>query len=213
MEENKLLEFLKKHWSKLFLAVALFACAAVWGERLLNRNKGHEGQDYLTINRLIEQYQKGEPFSQEVLADAENILERRPELHAKCDAMLASVFLAQENIIKGESYAKLALSQVKNELPSFYQQFSQTTLTIAEKKYDRALEEARRLHEELKVTKEYETLAGLNLIRIAFLAEACEQEPIRAEAWAEFKIHPSYPKLASLFQEGEVNLADYFKNS
>lgn len=211
MEENKFIEILRKHWSKLFLGFLAVACVLAWGERLFSSNRHNAKQDYFTAHQMLDRFQRGEPLSLEALEDAERIVKVHPELHPACDAMLAYMFCFQKNLPKAITYAESTLSHVKEELAGSYADYSKTSILIAAKQYEPALSQAQELHEKLRNITSCPTLQGMNLIRIIFLADATKQQDLKEKAWAEFKKHPSFDKLAPLFQEGSLGLAEFLQ--
>lgn len=211
MEENKYLELLQKHWSKLVLAILLLACVSVWTQRLISSKTGQRTQDYFKIRQSLEKFSQGEMLSSEAIIAAENILLKRPDLHPQCNAMLAYSFFAMEKPEKASPYVRLLLDRAEKEnLPEYFLSFGSTSLLIGEKKFEQALFEARQLHYRIKEEKHVQTLCAMNLLRIVYLTHKTYQEELKQSSLEELQRHPQYSKIASLFQEGEVQLENYF---
>lgn len=198
-EEHKSLQFLKKHWSKLLLGFLGVASIAAWGERFLTSNHTRSTQDFLIAHQITERFERGEPLASESIEVTENILKRHPELHPKLDTVLAMTYLAQAKPEKGLPYAKAPLTHV--ELPAAYQSYAETSLLIAEKRYDEALTQAQALEAD-----QGSTLQALNLLRIVSL----ERELGRtSDTWERLSAHPKFDAVAALFQEGQLSLTDW----
>ncbi len=204
MEENKYLNFFTKHWSKLLLGFLAIASLAAWGERFFSANRMQSQQDFLIGAQILEQFYSGNTLPIESIETAEVILERHPELHPKYDTMLAMTYLSQRNPNKGLVYAKAPLKHV--ELPTPYLSYGATTLLIAEKRFDEAYQQAQALYTDLQGETTHTTLYGLNLLRLISLETEMGAHSTLLE---EFKSHPAYPEIISLFQKGTLSFEDW----
>lgn len=209
MENNKIITFLRNHWSKLFFGLALLVCCTIWGERLFNSKRPPATQDYLAASQIFERFKKGEYLPNESIEMTEAVLKRHPELHSKYDSMLAATFFCQNNAAKGLLYAKSALKHAGKELPSLYADYARTTFLIADQNYSEALNEAQTLDQALSLQQGYDFLAASNLLRIAFLAEVNKEPLIQKQAWERLKQHKAFSRLEPCFQAGKLGIRDY----
>lgn len=206
MEEHKYLAFLGKHWSKFLMGILALAIVGVWTERFFTANNTQSQQDFLVANQILERFRSGEPLASESIEAVTLILKRHPELHPKYDAMLAMTYFAQAHPNKGLPYAKATLEHVRKDLPLPYQNFADTSLLIAEKRYQEAYEEALTLHAQLKQGETLPTLQALNLLRLVSLENEVDAT---STAWDELIAHPAYASITPLFQEGKLTLEDW----
>jgi hypothetical protein len=208
-EENKFIALLGKHWSKLLLGLLVCACLAAWSERFLRADTKQSKHDFVVVNQIFDQFQKGGILPVESIESAENILARHPELHPKYDPMLAHTFFSQAKGTQGMKYAQSIIQQVDSELPPLYKQYAYTTLLISAKNYSQAFEDSLALQERLTGQRDYQILEAMNLLRLLFLAERLGDTTQKNIFWKKLEHHPAYLCIQPLFQEGSLSLSDY----
>lgn len=211
MEENKLFNWLRKHLSKLTMALICLAALGVFLDKNLSSKKSNAKKDFIAIHTLFDRVLAGELLSLEGIETAETILANHPELHPKYDSLLALCLFQQENSAKGIFYSDAALQRIEKLSSSPYNTFGKVSLLIAKKNYSEALAQSDQLEEFVKEQPSLETLRAFNLLRLAFLAKELHQLPLSKQAWSRLQALPTFPLISSLFEEGTFTLADYFK--
>ncbi len=211
-EDNKVLVFLRKHWSKCFLGILAVACVFAWSERFMKSGERKNTQDFFLISQLFNKFQNGEQLQQEALDSAEKILKRHPELHPKYDSMLALNFLAQTNQEKASVYAHSILKKVDSELPFFYKEYAHTTLLVSEGKLKEALTASLALHEQLQGQAGYQTLDAMNTLRLFLLADQLGNQEQKNAYWKKLESHPGFPAIVAVLSEGKVSLSEYLRS-
>lgn len=162
-------------------------------------------------------------------------LESHPRLAQSYQAIIGQTLLLTRQTDKALPYCQHALERVP---PSHYRHFAQTSLAIAQKKWQQALEEACSLKEALLQDTSFwqdaqggnrfgSALFAFNLLRIALLEQQLGNREGERVAWAELKKFSSWdggedlPKpviaksgfvlLSSTFRVGQLSLLDYIK--
>lgn len=209
MEEFVIL--FKKHWSKFLLSVLLVGCIIAWRDRASSADRSQTRRDFFVVSEISAKFQKNEKLSSETIETVENILKRHPELHAKYDGLLTLAYLSQQNTTKALAHIHQVVGRV--ELPFLYEQYVQTSLLIAEGNYEQALTAAKQLRVDLVGKEGYERLSGMNLLRLAFLAETVGDPIVCTEAWENLRLHPLFPTIQVFFTEGKISLSDYARLS
>ncbi len=207
MEEHKYLDFLKKHWSKLALGLMATCCLAIWAEKILHSKKRGASQDFLIVRQVHDRFVKGEPLALESIDAAERILKQHPELGPSYRSMLTMTYLAQQLPEKAAHHLSTTLKRGAETLPQPYKCYGETTLLIADERYEEAYESATALDKQLENTGAYETLQALNLLRLVSLSEVLHLS--NSETTEKLKQHPLYPQLNSLFSQGELKFEDW----
>ncbi len=111
-----------------------------------------------------------------------------PALQSKYEAVIAQKLL---DLQKGEAYslAKQTLNRVGNEAP-FHSAYAKTSLLIQQGKFQKALEQAVALKEEMKGVASLKAgalLYAYNLLRIASLQHELKNKPGEKVSWEEFE--------------------------
>lgn len=210
MEENTFLNFFNKHWSKFLLGILALACIGAWSERYFRKHQQESKQDYIIAQKIFERFQKGEALEQESLETTEAILKRHPEMHPKYDSLLALAFFAQHNSAQAIDYARASLNRVSDQLPECYKEYATTSLLMAQGNFQAALEKTIALDHKITGKEDYLILDGMNKLRLCFLAEKLQATEDTKTYWKALSHHPAFPEIKSIFQEGDLTLADYF---
>lgn len=207
-------------YSLLGLAVVL---AGVF--RFVSARSSNAEQDYLNAEIDVYHLQSGGEKAEKSLLKLQQLLDQHGELHAKYDGLIAQNLLKLKNVPMAKEYASDALRRTSNEGGLFYTQFSETSLLIAEGKYEEALQQAEQLNQKLSTAiqqGESTLLYAYNLLRLGMLHQQlahvkeealCWNEMLRCLSPAETPVSPaliqSFQLLSSHFQEGNVSLKDY----
>lgn len=126
------------------------------------------------------------------------IMAAHPELHAKYDGLVAEILLINGENAKAREYATSAIKRTAPENDPFYTSYAQTTLEIADGKYEEALKAALSLKDQmttqglaLQDTPEkiqFSTLLySFNLLRIGMLQQQLALHADELKTWDEWK--------------------------
>ena len=210
MEENKYFDWLRRHASKILMAVICLTAGGIFLDRWLNKHKSSTQQDFVTVKHLFEPFLSGRPLAAESVEAIEKILGSHPELHPKYDSLMALAYFQQENSAKGVACAQMALQRAEKLTQTHYQDFTKATLLIAQKNYKEALTQAQQLESTLQNDASLEMLRTFNLLRIAMLARELGELSLAKQSWESVQKMSAFEKVSPLFQEGSYSLSNYF---
>lgn len=226
LEQNQTLRFISQNGRLVsYVLVALVLLFYVF-YRVSSNNKLDTQRDYIQAEQYLSSFRTSRTTdSADLLSSLQKIIDRRPELHAKYDGLIA-----QTLIKRGEESAHefaTAMFERTAELGpalNIYQDYSETSLFISEGHYEQALQRALALDEQIKVfeivdaptpmeTNSLATVMAFNQLRIALLHQQMNHPTEELEAWKTVKNSWSTDNQtitpAQLFQKGKVSLSDY----
>lgn len=153
-----------------------------------------------------------------------SFLKKTPALEKKYRPLIAQKLLEGGRISEGVTLAYQALQEARREAP-LYAAYAETSLWVEQKSYQKALQQAVALREEMRRLPDWEVRAneGLksgrilyvhNLIRIAFLQKELQNQPGEKAAWEELEafLKPREELSAVAyepFRDKEICLAHY----
>jgi tetratricopeptide (TPR) repeat protein len=176
---------------------------------------GQAAIDYATAERTFNKLISSTDETQENLSELQAILLKYPEIQPKYDGALAQFLISRGDIEAASSYANRAIERTKAEGLPIYKSYTDTTLLIANNRYDEALQKARELHMRLVTEKTSPTLQAINLLRIAMLQQILGQSEQEKITWKEWQImaqtNPATIPVLDLMQQGKVSLGDYIQ--
>src|ERR1700733_2141017 len=171
-----------------------------------------------------------------ILSSLKEIINVHPELHSKYDAEIAQILIARGKPSEDVIFVTNSFEHSPNLESSslnFYKEFSKTTLLIEEGQYEKALQRALALKQDL-INKAQETqetgtrfrngLFAYNLLRIAFLRQQLNDAEELA-TWQEWKQYANGKKIeqsnlidaqvfrdiATQFEENDISLREYIQ--
>lgn len=224
-EENPSIQWLFEH-GKIILYSILIALTLLFTIYRMNlAYTGHAEADYIEADNNFQLIAEA-PGSQEAAVQKEALeklqllMKRHPDLHTKYDGALAQILLNRGEMESAQEYANLAIARTTAANQPFYTKYAQTSLLIANQQYNRALEEALLLQEQMKTQESLgysDILFAFNLLRIAFLQQQLDlktDEVATWQQWKEFASKSEDPALAqalTLFNEGTISLNNYIE--
>lgn len=137
--------------------------------------------------------------SREALNRLELIMQRRPELNAKYDGLVAQILIFRGDADSAAPFATRAIARTAAENHPFYTDYAQTTLLIGSEQYHEALKRAQELQQKMAAammhtqTQEGEhpafgdSLYVYNLIRIGMLQQQLGLSKEERDTWQEWK--------------------------
>ncbi len=193
--------------------------------------------DYLEAQSAFSAWTSEEALSSKIPSSLAKPLNRHPELQAKFGTHIAQRLLAFGEVSNAGKYASASFKRSQDLKSPYYERFSHNTLTIAQKKYPVALEEALRLKSDLEkddafwesrdpMVRSGAVLYAYNLVRIAALHRQLGSKEGELQAWEELirnsgwqgppvnrKVYDpnAYESLAQNFTQGDLSLLDYIE--
>lgn len=207
LEENSQIAFFKKHLSKIVFFLVIVVGAAFFLEKKLENKKIQTKNDFVRVAKLFSELQMGHDFPQESIEEMKSIVKRNPCLAPKYEPCVVLALLSQRQEEQSVAYLMEAIKRregVQNPVHAF----SELSLVIEQKDYDKALVLAKDLDSKLE-NSEYPTLHCYNLLRILFLAQQSNDVLLTKVTWDKLRQHTSWAQIAPLFQEGSVTFQDY----
>lgn len=229
-------------WLKAYGSAVIYGGASVIGLLLLLFAWNHytanaDEKDYLQAEASYRTFStlpsdQSSPATQPSFVELEAILEKRPELASRYNGLIAQNFLRLGDIPLALSYGQKALANLSDENLPFYEEYSKTSLLIADGKYPEALKRAEFLKKKMTESKKAptergfgDTLYTFNVLRIAELQQKLGNASAELAAWTEaaqllspnketlsaqqgLRQHDSDAILAT-FKTGKVGLLDY----
>jgi len=202
---------------------------AIAGWTLYQWKSGSSG-DFLAAEKTFNEWSGDR---NDKLIKLQKILKQHPELHAKYDGRIAQKLLINSEHGLALSFSKATQRRI-GELSPYYAVFSNCSLLIGEKKFEKALEESQSLKQALdhdplfwktqsQLVRHGGILYGYNLLRIAFLQQLAGNRAGELEAWKEFKREAgwletepptkhdieSFELICQNFQKNDVSLKDF----
>lgn len=236
--ENRFHEWIADYGRKVIYLILGLIILFLLMYRLSSGSKANALTDYLNADNDFLRFQESsltESLSPTgPLTHLEEILNRRPELHARFDGLIAQVLLTKDDPQNAKIFADSAFQRIQRDHLPYYTDYAQTTLLISENKYQEALESAQDLKKKMLATinasddqQQFgEMLFLFNLIRIAFLEQQMGIPSQELATWQEVstRIQPqenqkksskrmqkSLQAFNAHFQQGNASLLNYIK--
>ncbi|MDP1835537.1 MAG: hypothetical protein Q8K75_06355 [Chlamydiales bacterium] len=206
-----------------------------------SRTAGYEEQDYINAEVAYEEFsisptEQTDPAVNKSFLALKEILERRPELGSRYNGLIAQTFLRLGDMKMALAYGQKALKNLSDENLPFYEDYSKTSLLIADGSYGDALKRSEFLAKKMseaatKATTDQErgfgdTLLIYNAIRIAMLNQKLSNGNGELAAWQEVQRlggdkksgraamainDATYADAMATFKTGKVGLNDYIE--
>lgn len=184
----------------------------------LTQKRTSPSQLALQTHKSWERYEK-DP-SLENLQILDNVLQRSPSLFPSYQAKIAQRLLCSPHVDRAASYLKAVYQ--RTHLHPLYQQYAQTSLTIGERDYPQALEQAEKLDKHLKTNPLPQidslspaigsTLLAANMVRIALLYQKVKDAKKELGAWKALSSSPyseGFENICETIQTGNLSFRDY----
>lgn len=182
-------------------------------------------KDYFNADREFQLFAKPILEETELLASTEAlnrleaIMQRRPELHAKYDGLIAQTLIFRGEMSKASHFANLALTRTSSENQPYYTEYAQTTLLIGSQQYEEALMRSQELQRKMTDTLAQsqdnpqrafgDTLYAFNLVRIGMLQQQLGLSKDELKTWQEWEHFVQQKQGINL--EGMVSSAPFEK--
>jgi hypothetical protein len=164
--------------------IAYWALIALMGlfiaSRFISSSHQKAERDFFQAEQSAIDLNNPEKLSQAVTTLVE-ITDRHPELQAKYDGLIAQALLNDQKPSEATPFADKTLLRVEHTTPIDFQDYSKTTLLIADGQYQTALQ----LAYQLKDRTINPTLYAFNAIRIALLERELGNQAEEKKAWSE----------------------------
>ena len=199
-------------WKKLsFVLIPVLVIGGVLFAKL-GFSKGRAEKDYIAATNTFAEWDQALCVDSKKLEELSGILSNYPELQAAFDGAIGQNLLSAYHPSDATPYIERAISRTAQPL---YKDFAKTSVTISEGNYEKALEEALALKEQMVGKKEGSALYAFNLLRIAVLCQELENHDGEKISWNEFKSlaetpgHRGAQQLAQHLSVQETSLNDF----
>lgn len=178
------------------------------------------GPNALAYARAASTFQQwqADPADEKLYQVMKQTIHALPNLQKKYEPLIVQKFLETDQIHDALEMAGRSLDRLKKEAP-YHAAYGETTLWIEQGQFQKALERAVTLKEQMGTSYLTEMKAGSvlyvhNLLRIACLQQALQNRPGEKAAWDELEaVLKTESRLARLilsnFKEKEVDLMQY----
>ncbi len=183
------------NYKRVSIIVIPFLLVILFSVFKLTLSKSHAERDYLSAKAAYAKWDKVDSINSLHLQTLKGVLKKRPELMPSYEGVIVQKFLAHDHLEEAKKNAENLLKRVGKH-SSHYTQFSKATLSISEKKYEKALKKAYQLKESMVADKAFwsqptnqygSTLFAFNLVRIAMLNQKLGNIEDELLAWKELK--------------------------
>lgn len=221
--------FFSCHWRKIIYGIATIL-VLVLGICLFFFNTGHSEQNYLKAEMDFQQYLLSGSSDHAHFEHLQGILRQSPLLLQKYQALLAQELTKRGEWDQAQPYVTATIEGAVQIQPLLFEEYSQASLLIGQKKYKQALDISKNLNQILSTGfyeqnhSEYTLLGAYNLLRIASLEQEVGTPAQELQAWIDYKNFITKNKqylrensnssdifspLQNNFLEGNVSLNDY----
>lgn len=188
---DDLIQFCAKHSNTVLCVVGALMVLSVgllqWGRS----SQVSSERDFVEAISDFDLIQAGQEDIHSPLKSLELSLERHPELHQRFDGAIAQDLVARDLVQEALPFAKASLERAAEQLNPLLKSFSQTSLFIAEKKFELALEKSKeldgllsaRIAQDSEDGEQLRVLHAFNLLRIATLQKTLEKPQEEKKAW------------------------------
>lgn len=196
------------------------------------RNAGDDEADYLKASVAYSEFSitgadVADPAASAAFVQLKEVLARHPDLSSRYDGLIAQTFLRLGDMKMALSYGQRALKQLTRENLPFYEDYSKTSLLIADGNDAEALKRAefltKKMNESLLANGRDEQARGFgdilflsNLLRQAMLQEKMNNAEGELLAWQELQRAAetnteAFARVAAVFKTGKIELNDYIE--
>lgn len=233
LSDHPAFQWVAKNATNILAGVALLFAVLFFLYRMSASDKSQAENDYFSatkdFNTFISVDSSVTPIQREEAFDQLNkVLNSRPNLQQKYDAMIAQALLTKERTDEAIPYADRTFKRIAKDNLPLYEDFSKITLLIGQKDYTQALGLTKTLKEKLNTNKTEDgisTLSTYNLIRLAMLEQALDNKTGELEAWDELNQSLYTPEamlsasaneqraiFENLFSDGNLSLRNYIEH-
>lgn len=236
-EDNPVIQKLAEH-GRTALIVLLAALALIFlVYRVTMIGKEQEEMDFWTADKEFRTFSSPQTADtdpldgEEALVKLNSIIKSNPELHAKYDGLIAQTLINRGDAGNAIPFANLALARTEAENQPYYTNYTQTTLLIAQERYEDALKQALVLDKQMRESlsksqpaaerKFGDTLFAFNLVRIGILQQQLGLKNEERKTWQEWQqylkgeksseLTKAFKKQSALITEGKTSLSDYIE--
>ena len=176
-------------WIAAGLLLLLIICYRIIAMRTVTAEN-----DFFQAQAAFTQFQKAGISSDGSIASKDldqldSIMQRHPEIKPKYEGPLAQTLLISGQIPQAQKFAEGIFKRTQPDYLQLYQDYSQTSLLIAEEQYTEALSQAIKLKASLDNLNENDNslLYVYNLIRLALLYQQTGQFQEELKTWQELQ--------------------------
>lgn len=235
LAENPLIHWVSNNGRALAWILLGVLALAILAYRLLGGSSGITGEEYFQAEGQYQAFQTSvDPKTQkDALDKLAALLRKHPDLQSKYDGLIAQTLLVRGDYQQALPFAERTLERTGKDRLNFYNDYANTTLLIADKKYAEALKAAESLKQQLATAareqpdrQDYgDMLYAFNLLRLAILQQALGAKAEELKAWQEFKqaavtgkdkvyvVNPqAFDQMVQQLGDGNVSLINYIES-
>lgn len=222
-DDSGMMDIISQYGKYFVIALGALIVALLLIYQLWSSGQSRSTHDYLDAERDFRTFigidrEKTPPEAiNKAFVSLQELMKKHPELEAKYDGMIAQTLINRGQIDLAMPFAKRALVRTQKENSPYYYRYTETTLLINDKHYDKALQQAKELEKDLKNASKDTSgnvLIAFNILRIGILQHQLNQKSEEKETWKKLQQflneNPEVTAQVNL-QEGQISLLDYIK--
>lgn len=223
--ETHVASWVQQHGKTVLYGIGIAVLAMLVIFRSAQSSNSQAQSDYVMAQHQVQQLAKTIDGGDAALDTLNDIIDRHDELRPKYEGEMAHYLLKQGKADSARPLLESSVARSQADNGALHLAYSQTSILIAEGKYQEALGQAEELQQAISDSgsSSYETLKFFNLLRIAILQQTLGNVDGERKAWEKLKLTASWmqegpegmpSKVAEIyhhFQAGNVGLMDYIQ--
>lgn len=201
LDEGVFIDWISRYKNAIFYGLVIAVALLILFFRFSSGSRGKAEVNYLQAAKefqiAVSPKQQDPSIAEHALSQLNAMMDQYPELHAAYDGTIAQTLLSRGQVAEAQPYAASTLERTRSDELSFYRSFAQTTLLIAQQKYEEARNQALSLQQKMEellqtswqqVEMEFgEELFTWNLFRIGMLSQLLGDRAGELKAWNEWR--------------------------
>lgn len=234
-EDNPAIQMLAQYGRNALIALLAIIALVFLVYRVTMIGKAQEEMDFWNADKEFRTFTANEteltdPLAiEDALIKLNALMNSNPELNAKYDGMIAQTLINRGDAGDAIPFANRGISRTKSENTPFYTSYSESTLLIAQQRYEDALKQSQALDSQMRDAiqknaaaqdrKFGDTLFALNILRIGILQQQLGLKNEERKTWQEWKQYSSgtatsplakaFQHQRAIFSEGKTSISDY----
>lgn len=228
-QTDKIINWMQEYSTQILYGIAAVVVLFIMLYAWMSHSASNEERDYLRAEAAYQEFSasagRDNPSASPSFIELQAILQRRVELASRYNGLLAQLFLQLGDQKMALFYGQKALKNLSKENLPFYEDFSRTSLLIADKDFSEALRRAQYLSEKMIEAEDStqpsgfgHALISFNMLRIAMLHQKLGNAKAEMDSWQKLEQltkrkrageKQGDERLFSMFATGTISLNDY----